>query len=429
MPGLGSIQPAAGYIANSFPLLTNINSLADTVVDRAVYKIKPQWGASLQLIKRFRQVTMPQLGADRKIYYGFKKMLPRYDVVSTGGATAAITAIPVAHGEYFGRQELWMNERTLEIFRVDEKYTDATPDSLGTVTRAFGTVAAQPMLAGDVLVRLTFVGAEFGRMADSVYAVTQMDYNYPFESRASVGASDWAMMTKMLMNEDVWDDDMAQALTKIKEDQVAQLLFGQRKSSSTDQTDANWISGRAGATAPQYACDGFVETMRRNGPADTCIDVDGTLTGATFMDILMDRWMFRGSNQRALGVGQKGFKLVQKIKYGKLDLLVDNENMNLQLWDWQVNGKRIVIVYDSACDMPDVGTPTRGEMMFGFDFGSEGGQDFSPRIVQIQANKYSGVQPTEGETGDLGQIIGMHSFLNPHPECQQFIEGITDVTA
>jgi len=429
MPGLGSIQPSAGYITNSFPLLTNINSLADTVIDRAVYKVRPQFGSSLNVIKRFRQVNMPQLGADQKIWFAKKKLLPRFDVVSTGGATAAVTAIPVEHGEYFGRQELWQNERTEEIFRNNEKYTDATPDSLGTVTRAQGTVSAQDMLVGDVLVRLSFIGAEFGRMADAVYAITELDYNYWFESRAGVGFSDWALMTKLLVDENVRDDQMSQALTKIKEDQIAHLIFGQRKSGTTDQTDANWISGRAGASAKLFSCDGFIETMRRNGPSDTCIDIDGTLTGNTFMEILMDNWMYRGSNQKVVGVGKQVMKLVQKLKYGKLYLMVDDQNMNLELWDWQISGKRALLVYDSACDKPDVGTSARGEMMFGFDLGSDGAENFSPQIVQIKPTKYSGVLPTEGETGELGQIIGMHSFLNPHPEAQQFIEGIFDVSA
>jgi hypothetical protein len=428
--GLGSIQPTAGYIINTMPGIGDLTASAAMIVDRPIYKVDPQWGAFIQIVKRWRSVSMPELGKDYKIWFGKKKSLPRYAVVATDATAAATTIyITVGHGVYFGRQELWQNEATGEIFRNEDKYTAGTPDQLGVIARAQGTVAAQPMQAGNVLVRLSFVGAEAGRMPDQPIALTEWDYNYWFEGRASVQYSDWAAMMKMLANEDVARDAMAQALNKIQKDEVAHLLYGQRKSGTTDQTDATQISGRMGASAKVFSCDGFIETMRRNGPPECCQNVSGTLTGGDFRDVLGEKWLLRGSEQKLVGVGQKVLGLIDDMKWGKLTLYPDNEKMNLKLYEWIVKGKQVMLVYDSSLDAPDVGTSARGEMMIGCDLGSVGGEDFSPQIVRIKPNAYHGITPTEGETAALGQIIGMHSFLNPHPEAQLFVEGIFDVAA
>ncbi|GEM_PF-6053612 len=421
-----SLAPADGYVSATVPHESDLSAAGKPTIEAAMYNIDEPYGAALNILKQIRtRVRTVEFGKDYKVEYEFQKQLPQFDRVRTAYAAAA-TAIDVDHSEYFGRMELWRNERNLDNFLVI-----ATPasDAL-SVVKPFGVTALQAGMVGDTLQRLATIDSDGMKMVDVKYVKSEWAYNLLWGHRRTTMATDWAMLMKMY-HSNAWDRLMRQDLEQFKQEEARMFLHGRLVSGTVDHSNSSYIGGAgSSATAGAPVMRGFIQDMRDNAPQDCCRDVSGTMTFSLFYDIITD-WAFRShSKQLLLACGKelsKGFGLW---KNAKVIMSSQETKFNLILDNWEVApGKTISVIYDSSLDVPDVGTPTRGEMMIGLDLGTEDGEDYSPQILQVHPNRVEEVTPGDGASAKIVQMKGLQTMIMPHQEAQLFVEGIQDVAA
>jgi hypothetical protein len=395
--------------------------MAKPIIDPALYQIKGSYGQALNILKQLRRKNA-QAGEDRKIKYEYEKQMPRFDVVRTA-ALAGATTIDVTHSEYFLRYQLWKNERAQDIVQV---LTAASADNLPLVARGFGTVSAQPWSAGDVLIKLESVGSDGQKMADMQWVKSEWAYNYLMEQRMTVAVTDWAA-TMQMYHSNAWDRAMRQNLAVYQENEVASFLHSQLKTSTVDHSSATNIGGiGSSTTAKVYAMAGFIQQMRDNAPEKSCIDISGTITKTKFIDMIGD-WAFTGSDQKLVCMGKILAKAQGIWKDQKVMMVPRDENYSMILKTWEVfPGKTITLAYDSSLDVPDVGTPTRGEMLLGLDLGTDGNEAFTPEIHVCQPNIVDPITLADAAHGKAVDMWGSRTLIMGHPEAQLFAEGIRD---
>lgn len=421
-----SLAPADGYVSATVPHESDLSAAGKPTIDDAMYTIDEPYGAALSIIKQLRtKAKTVKFGKDYKIEYEYVKQLPEFDRVRTAYAAAA-TAIDVDHSEYFGRMQLWRNERNLDNFLVI-----ATPasDAL-SVVKPFGVTALQNGLVGDTLQRLATIDSDGMKMVDVQYVKSEWAYNLLWGHRRTTMATDWAMLMQMY-HSNTWDRLLGPDMAQFKKEEARMFLHGKIVSGTVDHSNSSYIGGAgSSATAGAPVMRGFIQDMRDNAPQDCCRDISGTMTFSLFYDILTD-WAFRAhSSQLLLAIGRKMSKGMGLWKHDKVHMLSSEKVFNLILTTYEIApGKIINTVYDSSLDVPDVGTPTRGEMMIGLDLGTDEGQEYSPQILMVHPNRVEEVTPSDGASAKIVQMKGLQSMIMPHQEAQLFVEGIQDVAA
>jgi hypothetical protein len=224
---------------------------------------------------------------------------------------------------------------------------------------------------------------------------------------------------------------IAQDLRQFKKEEAWMFLHSKLASSTVSHgAGTTYYTGLGASTTAQVlTMRGFIQDMRDNAPANCCRDISGSMTFSEFYDII-GNWAFQShSKQLLLSVGRKMALGMGLWKDKKVLMTSSEKQYNLILTSWEVApGKVITVNYDSSLDVPDVGTPTRGEMMIGLDLGTDEGENYSPQILASIPNRAEEVTLSNGTRGKATLMQGMWTMIMPHQEAQLFVEGIQDVT-
>lgn len=419
----GTINPASGYVTAAHVDSGNqfTTAMAGTVmpdVDQKMHYIAGQNATLMAELKKMRTLPVTQMRFD----YFEKHQMPRYTTLAAG-CTAAATTVAVATGTgvYIGRNFLIKNERThdLALVRV------MTTDTITTMVRTIGDTTAQPWISGDTIRILGPVPSEGQKMQDTWSVKPEQVYNYCGIHKVSMAISHIADIQKLYTGKQ-WDQEVKDKTEMFALYEYEKFLHGERYKGTVSQTSAN-IGGLGSDTAAvDWVTGGMRWHAEQYATADRFVKVNGTLTWDYFLEKIIYPYTQRGSNQKGLFIPSLVGQLMDKIKYGKLEILPKDKDLNLDIAVWTIfGGQSVTLFLDRGLNVPPTTAPSSGSIVLGLDFGGPN----SPAYMQMEKTHVRPITLADGTDGKAAELYNIAGLMAPDFNNHIWAEGITGVSA
>jgi hypothetical protein len=221
-----------------------------------------------------------------KITWDEDEFSPIIDTTSAAVSSTTQTSIPVTNPSYYLVGELWQNQRTDEVFQVDEVNLGTSNIVVKrgvTALNSSGGTAAANMNSGDQLNKISsLVGENSSRQITRVTTPTE-NFNYCQQYRKDLSLSRRQIKREM-DNDNEMPYQQMKMLKEFRMDLDRSFLF----------------SERARYTDPDTGDDVTINGGIRSFISTNILDVGGTLYKASFDEFLMDNGMRFGSANKVL---------------------------------------------------------------------------------------------------------------------------------
>lgn len=421
MLGIGSIQPADGYVTAGAVDTADVNDVGQIVVDPVIAEIMPENYPSFMFLNKMRSKPV-EWGKDGKLYHYQRKKMPRFLVQVTDAVAADTTTWDVDHGEYVQRNTAYKNMRTEEQIIIRQV---SSGDTVVGAVRGYGTTTAQIINANDVWMRLDTVFGEGAKMGDTFFVKPEELWNYFNTARIPVGISGHAALMKLVTNGKLnsLDAELRDKMELFATDQQFRFLHGQRKTGTWDSSAATMIGAFGSSTAAKdWQGDGILEQMEANATADRCFSLGGAVSEAVFLDDMIEPWVYRaGVGNQLLGLGCKYImQMLSRSKMKRLDVRNPDKSFNWELSVYEVNGKTVTFMYEPALDPPPSGTGHKNGAFLGLDLTGE----HSPYIGKIMPSTIVPVVLADGAHAKASEIMGIWTVILKDANNHMYVDDI-----
>ena len=419
----GTITPASGYATalhvdsgNQFTTAPAGTVMPD--VDSKMHYIAGQNATMMAELKKMRTLPVGQMRFD----YFEKKQMPRYTTITGNVASTATTAnVATGTGAYIGRNFLIKNERAQDMAIVRVMTTDA----ITTMVRSFGTTPPQAWLAGDTIRILGPVPSEGQKMQDTWSIKPEQIYNYCGIHKVSMSITHIADKQKLYTGSQ-WDQEVKDKTEMFALYEYEKFLHGERYKGTVSQTSNN-IGGLGSDTAAvDWVTGGMRWHAEQYATADRFVKVNGTITWDYFLEKVIYPFTERGSNQKGLFIPSIVGQLMDKVKYGKLEILPKDKDMNLDVAVWTIfGGQTVTLFLDRGLNVPPTTGPSNGSIILGLDFAGPN----SPAYMQFEKTHVREITLADGTDGKAAEIYNIAGLMAPDFNNHIWVEGITGASA
>src|SRR3990167_5581047 len=264
-------------------------------VSPLLYQLEPDQGPLTVLLSKLRMKE----AVDPKIEWFEDQLNPRFDVLAAD-LTSAATTMTVTNYKYFRAGDIVM------INNSEKVTVTATPSTTAvTITRAYGTSAAQAASASQQLLILSNANQENASVRSIITTQKSPVFNYCQIFRTPIGLTGTEMKTKTFAGNDK-ETERNKALIEHRKDIEYAFLFGEKKE---DTTGAH----------PQRTTQGVVNFIATN------VKNVATLTEAEFEDFLRPCFRF-GSREKVLLCSPKLIQTINGFSRGRLQTKSDERS-------------------------------------------------------------------------------------------------------
>lgn len=420
----GTITPASGYATAAHVDTGNqfTTAMVGTVapdVDSKMHYIAGQNATMMAELKKMRTLPVTQMRYD----YFEKKQMPRFTTITADCLAAATTvAVATGTGAYIGRNFLIKNERTMDLAIVRV----ITTDTITTMVRAGGTTVAQDWIKGDTIRILGPMPSEGQKMQDTWSIKPEQIYNYCGIHKVSMAISHIADKQKLYTGSQ-WDQEVKDKTEMFALYEYEKFLHGERYRGTVDQSAAANIGGLGSdPTAVDWITGGMRWHAEQYATADRFVKVNGTLTWDYFLEKIIYPFTERGSNQKGLFIPSIVGQLMDKVKYGKLEILPKDKDMNIDIAVWTIfGGQTVTLFLDRGLNVPPTTGPSSGSIILGLDFAGPN----SPAYMQFEKTHVREITLADGTDGKAAELYNIAGLMAPDFNNHIWVEGITGASA
>ena len=282
-------------------------------VSPLLYQLEPDQGPLTVLLSKLRMKE----AVDPKIEWFEDQLNPRFDVLAAD-LTSAATTMTVTNYKYFRAGDIVM------INNSEKVTVTATPSTTAvTITRAYGTSAAQAASASQQLLILSNANQENASVRSIITTQKSPVFNYCQIFRTPIGLTGTEMKTKTFAGNDK-ETERNKALIEHRKDIEYAFLFGEKKE---DTTGAH----------PQRTTQGVVNFIATN------VKNVATLTEAEFEDFLRPCFRF-GSREKVLLCSPKLIQTINGFSRGRLQTKSDESTYGITMSNYQNAGRKVMLI-------------------------------------------------------------------------------------
>ena len=225
---------------------------------------------------------------------------------------------------------------------------------------------------------------------------------------------------------DCWDQEVKDKTEMFALYEYEKFLHGERYKGTVSQTSNN-IGGLGSDTAAvDWVTGGMRWHAEQYATADRFVKVNGTITWDYFLEKVIYPFTERGSNQKGLFIPSIVGQLMDKVMYGKLEILPKDKDMNLDVAVWTIfGGQTVTLFLDRGLNVPPTTGPSNGSIILGLDFAGPN----SPAYMQFEKTHVREITLADGTDGKAAEIYNIAGLMAPDFNNHIWVEGITGASA